>query len=587
MSDNPKTINEEAGLPENWVPVDRPPLNPNALGSDALIDGNLKYLQGSLPPSFQHDSSFVNTTYKSPNSHSAGLVPLGINGNPSTNAAIESTSRLAVSVGSTGTTTDDDSTVDGLIHGQLPWESDPAYVLMRDDFMTYSPWATTASAQSNTWGDLGWGIFPSSLQVDQLGNHGGAPGHIGQVGWQNNGTANGFGALAISTTPVYTSTPGLLPFSMALLENPGWRLSWVFKFGAPYRVSSAAFGTTKKSFYIGLCGPVSAATNFSGGGSPRPNTFIGLRYDTSTTPGTITLSAAANASGGNTSYTISPAIPSSQANAYVGMTFVVSGFTTGANNGTFTCVSNTTAALVLNNPSGVAETHAGSAAGPVGLNDTYFTFESVANRIWTGGGNRTNTQGTTQVTTVQPKPGVWHRLDMVCTVAGQIVCTLDGSSTNTVTFTVPQISYGFTGIYTGQVSAAGGIGRVATNVHSFTTGITASTPEVGEGSSVTVSGLSAGNAGLNGTQVLDVYSYNVSSMMFPTTSSPIGNNSAAFTLSAYPALTPFVSYGNDDTASPTADSMRLYVDFFSYIANPGIIGLTSATADPTKSRYFS
>jgi len=90
MPENEKTIQEEAGLGENWVPVDRPPVVPS--NPNSLNDGNLKYLQGSLPPTFQHDSSFVNNAYKSSTAPSASLVPLGINGNPSTNAAIQSTS---------------------------------------------------------------------------------------------------------------------------------------------------------------------------------------------------------------------------------------------------------------------------------------------------------------------------------------------------------------------------------------------------------------------------------------------------------------------------------------------------------------
>lgn len=89
--EKPKTINEEAGLPDNWVPVDRPPVEPGRQNPNALIDGNLKYLQGSLPPTYQHDSSFVNTAYKSASAPSASLIPLGLQGNPSTNAAIQST----------------------------------------------------------------------------------------------------------------------------------------------------------------------------------------------------------------------------------------------------------------------------------------------------------------------------------------------------------------------------------------------------------------------------------------------------------------------------------------------------------------
>jgi len=74
-------------------------------------------------------------------------------------------------------------------------------------------------------------------------------------------------------------------------------------------------------------------------------------------PSTVfTLSAAANASAGNTSYTgtFSPVIPTSS-------TVVIAGFTNPANNGTFTVVSCNATTLVVNNPAGVAETHAGTA----------------------------------------------------------------------------------------------------------------------------------------------------------------------------------------------------------------------------------
>jgi hypothetical protein len=71
----------------------------------------------------------------------------------------------------------------------------------------------------------------------------------------------------------------------------------------------------------------------------------------------FTLSAAANASSGTTSYTgtFSPTIP-------VGSVVVISGFVTHtANNGTFTVVSCNSTTLVVNNSNGVAETHAAAA----------------------------------------------------------------------------------------------------------------------------------------------------------------------------------------------------------------------------------
>jgi hypothetical protein len=66
-----------------------------------------------------------------------------------------------------------------------------------------------------------------------------------------------------------------------------------------------------------------------------------------------TISAAANASGGNTAYTgtFNPTL-------IVGLSATVSGFLTHTvNNGTYTVVSCSATTLVLNNPNGVAETH--------------------------------------------------------------------------------------------------------------------------------------------------------------------------------------------------------------------------------------
>lgn len=68
------------------------------------------------------------------------------------------------------------------------------------------------------------------------------------------------------------------------------------------------------------------------------------------------LTAAANASGGTTTYT--GTFPANiQLNNYV----TIAGFLTAANNGVFLAVSGNSTTLVVNNPNGVAETHAGTA----------------------------------------------------------------------------------------------------------------------------------------------------------------------------------------------------------------------------------
>jgi len=73
----------------------------------------------------------------------------------------------------------------------------------------------------------------------------------------------------------------------------------------------------------------------------------------------LTLSAAATASGGVTAYT--GTITGGAANAFVGAEFIVAGFVTAANNGTFVCTASTATTLTLANTGGVAETHAGTA----------------------------------------------------------------------------------------------------------------------------------------------------------------------------------------------------------------------------------
>jgi hypothetical protein len=79
----------------------------------------------------------------------------------------------------------------------------------------------------------------------------------------------------------------------------------------------------------------------------------------------LVLSAAAAASGGSTVYT--GTITGGGANAFAGIYFVVAGFVTAANNGTFVCTASTTTTLTLTNAAGVAETHAGTATASVPL----------------------------------------------------------------------------------------------------------------------------------------------------------------------------------------------------------------------------
>lgn len=97
----------------------------------------------------------------------------------------------------------------------------------------------------------------------------------------------------------------------------------------------------------------------AGGNVITPGTaFVVASVASSAAQFSETLSAAATASGGTTAYTTSS---SPAAGSLVGQTFVVAGFVTVTNNGTFLCTANTTGVITLDNANGVAETHAGTA----------------------------------------------------------------------------------------------------------------------------------------------------------------------------------------------------------------------------------
>jgi Bacterial Ig-like domain (group 3)/Putative Ig domain len=146
---------------------------------------------------------------------------------------------------------------------------------------------------------------------------------------------------------------------------------------------------------------------------------------------TLTLSSAANAAGGSTVY--AGTITGGGGNALAGLTFIVAGFTNGANNGTFVSTASTTTTLTLSNASGVAETHAATAnttvsphcdGTPLKQNDLYpytYVTDLTSNFFWSNitgldinfDGNSTDTmhghnewEGTPAEGEVGPSPGL-------------------------------------------------------------------------------------------------------------------------------------------------------------------------------------
>jgi hypothetical protein len=98
--------------------------------------------------------------------------------------------------------------------------------------------------------------------------------------------------------------------------------------------------------------------------------------------GTFNLTAAANASGGNTVYSGTFTSPTGASNGFEGFKFAIAGFPNAANNGTFTCTASSTSSITLNNANGVAQTHAATATD---IGNTYHFSSADAGKtsnVW-------------------------------------------------------------------------------------------------------------------------------------------------------------------------------------------------------------
>ena len=396
-----------------------------------------------------------------------------------------------------GITIDSTATGDGLTHSAAPWESDAAYIMLRDDFFQTTGLNFASSTAVSGIGELGW--FLGGNVGGDGGITGGVPPYLGQFGWGNSTVANGAGCLMLGASGANSASGDTHAVgTWALGENPGWRMTWVFKLEGDIYNTAAAFGATQKSLYIGLCGTTVGAQVIAANTSPRPDVFIGLRFDTSTA---------------------SPAI-----------------------------------------------------------SDSFYTLEVVANHSFSSAA-RHNTQGTTFVTNVAPAPGVWHRVDITCSVAGSVTVILDGSSTNTLTATIPTMTF------TGALNTISG--KVINNqaIIAWTVGASSDPPESpwGSGSLVTVSGL-IGAAILNGSHTLTTSENN--GINFDIVTANVNSATGTATLSGYPSFMPVCIMGNDNQSLPTANTMTIAVDFFSFIWNPNLGPSAPGTPDATLPRYW-
>jgi len=203
------------------------------------------------------------------------------------------------------------------------------------------------------------------------------------------------------------------------------------------------------------------------------------------------------------------------------------------------------------------------------INDSTFKFEYVTN-FTTSPSTRVNTTGTVFDTTLTPTEGKIYRLEISCSIKGAIDFLLtDGSTVITHTMSISPLSFSDK-----QPSFSHPNGQV--NI----TWATGTNLPIDLGTIVTISGgsISAGN----GTFTHQIPRGVTGEVRFLSSITPSGTDTGA-TTSFYPALRPFIDFGNDSFASPVANSKGILIDFMSLVWNKGLAG---GTTNSTLSRYF-
>jgi hypothetical protein len=276
---NPHLIPEDK-IPSNLEPIDAAPIDPNRpMGAPPLPNGQDNYFQGSIAPNFQHDVTFVGTEYGTPGIAKTPLMPLGVAGNPITNAGVQSTATKVVQK----------------ILAAIPPTPTPTPAATFTPTKVWDDHFYFGHSTVADFGELGWAgvgnaatpdIFTSVVQ--------GAFPNIGQVQLYNNPGpgANGGGYIAPGVTNVSAGAqigPPAVGWqaTLPLLDNPGWTVTWVFCVRRPNPAQNInfAFDVTKFSMYVGLANGYGGSSPWQTG--PRPPVFYGVRYDTDTTAPSI------------------------------------------------------------------------------------------------------------------------------------------------------------------------------------------------------------------------------------------------------------------------------------------------------------
>lgn len=206
------------------------------------------------------------------------------------------------------------------------------------------------------------------------------------------------------------------------------------------------------------------------------------------------------------------------------------------------------------------------------IGDTTFQFETVFQAPTAGAPARNNAQGTVFNTGILATEGRSYRLEISCTIEGSINFFLtDGVTTSSNTMTISKLSIGPSPSV-----------RIDNGIALYTSPGSVAYPW-NTGSKVTISGGSISQFNNTFTLMSGALQPQNGAWLMSGTQAPATDTGATTTL--WPALLPFVAFGNDSQAGPVNGSKGIEIDFFGFVWNPGVGGGTG-TPNSTLARYW-
>ena len=580
---NPATAPEPEnyGLPENFVPIDVPPIIPANVVPNAGPAVN-PYKSGTLNPNLSFQQDLVNAGSYGPGVPSTRLMPIGAAGNAQSNAAIKTIVDQAIA--------------------EIP----PAEVVTINVGDVNQQTAAYAAAASDSGKLISFNItsketltLPSTPPSDNwtiaVENNGSAMLTISPNGpdldYQNNSIvlgpgqgvqiftdgSNYFTQRGLGDGLIHGSTPTEIDPSYSF-----WRDDFVF--GSTTAFGELGWGNTTGSgatvqrlqgaypnVGLELISSGTTTTTFSSAYLPFSATSTGAAGNQITAlplldypgwkmvwvfgwPSKRTIGSASN-------------FPLAKKQFYCGLSTVVNS----ASSDTWSPAN-----AVNARPQYFIGLRFDTDTTAPAISDTTFHFEVVANANF--GQTRNNTQGTVVDTGMTPTEYTWYRFEMLCTVAGQIQMTLTGGgSTFNSTLSPSQItSVGGTGGLSITLARGNGLGEMnqASPATSITNGFT-----MAVGSKVTISG--ATNSFYDGTVTLFSCVTNSTAFLFSLAGGSNTEAGSPATLTYFPGLVPYIGFGNDTQATPA--NVDLGIDFFSLVLSQGLAGVSQV---PNNSRYY-